>query len=176
MISKAEDVTWENPLAAIWSNVEVNTGILCSCLPTLRSIVTRVFPRLLGTFRSAGSGDEAKQGPNDHTPSGSGSETQPQHSMGSTGGRSKMSFDALGRGLSGKNEPTQYSYIHSRIDGDSSEEIELSPFGPTTGDDGQIQVTTVVEQDVEKIGGPQESESNRGRVRPGRSDSESSLL
>ena len=78
-----------------------------------------------------------------------------------------MSFDALGRGLTGRSEPTQTSYIHRRTDGDSSEGIELLPFGPSIASDGrQIQVTTVVEQDVEKIGGVDETESTRSQVRP----------
>jgi len=37
-------VTYESPLSALWSNVELNVGILCSCVPTLRSCMTRLFP------------------------------------------------------------------------------------------------------------------------------------
>jgi len=52
-ISKATDVTWENPLAALWSNLEVNTGIICSCLPTLKGCITQFFPRMFGDMRSS---------------------------------------------------------------------------------------------------------------------------
>lgn len=45
-ISITTDVTHESPLSALWSNVELNVGILCSCLPTLRSCMTRLFPGL----------------------------------------------------------------------------------------------------------------------------------
>ncbi|KAM0714444.1 hypothetical protein Q7P37_010231 [Cladosporium fusiforme] len=45
-ISITKDVTYESPLSALWSNVELNVGILCSCLPTLRSCMTRLFPGL----------------------------------------------------------------------------------------------------------------------------------
>jgi hypothetical protein len=44
------DISYHNPLAAIWSNLEVNIGIVCSCLPTLKAMVTRWFPR---TFNSS---------------------------------------------------------------------------------------------------------------------------
>lgn len=30
VISKSTDVSWDNPLAAIWSSMEVNVGIICS--------------------------------------------------------------------------------------------------------------------------------------------------
>ena len=39
-------MTYESPLSALWSNVELNVGILCSCVPTLRSCMTRLFPSL----------------------------------------------------------------------------------------------------------------------------------
>ena len=43
------DISYHNPLAAIWSSLEVNTGIVCSCLPTLKAMVTRWFPRAFGS-------------------------------------------------------------------------------------------------------------------------------
>jgi hypothetical protein len=43
------DISYHNPLAALWSSLEVNTGILCSCLPTLKAMVTRYFPRAFGS-------------------------------------------------------------------------------------------------------------------------------
>ncbi|KAF2208670.1 hypothetical protein CERZMDRAFT_48687, partial [Cercospora zeae-maydis SCOH1-5] len=48
-ISMSNDVSWDNPLAAIWSSLEVNVGILCSCLPTLKGCITRYFPRLFSS-------------------------------------------------------------------------------------------------------------------------------
>ena len=84
-----------------------------------------------------------------------------------------MSFDALGRGLTGQGEPTQNSYVHGGMDGDSLKEIEFLRLGPLAEADGrQIQVTTVVEQDIEKVGGSNEADSTRSLVRPVRSESE----
>jgi hypothetical protein len=45
-ISITKDVTYESPLSALWSNVELNVGVLCSCVPTLRSCMARLFPSL----------------------------------------------------------------------------------------------------------------------------------
>ncbi|KAI1391069.1 uncharacterized protein F4822DRAFT_171479 [Hypoxylon trugodes] len=40
----------------LWSGVELNVAIICSCLPTLRPMLARMFPKLLGgTLRSASS-------------------------------------------------------------------------------------------------------------------------
>ncbi|KAF2170774.1 hypothetical protein M409DRAFT_51034 [Zasmidium cellare ATCC 36951] len=49
VISKSSDVSWDNPLAAIWSSLEVNVGILCSCIPTLKGCITRYFPTLFSS-------------------------------------------------------------------------------------------------------------------------------
>jgi hypothetical protein len=49
------DISYHNPLAAIWSNLEVNIGIVCSCLPTLKAMVTRWFPRAFNSSYLRGS-------------------------------------------------------------------------------------------------------------------------
>jgi hypothetical protein len=36
-------------MAALWSNLEVQIGIICSCLPTLKSSLTRIFPRVFAS-------------------------------------------------------------------------------------------------------------------------------
>lgn len=63
VISKSTDISWDNPMAALWSSMEVNVGIICSvshlknesaavhannyqCIPTLKGLLTRVFPSL----------------------------------------------------------------------------------------------------------------------------------
>ncbi|KAF1911324.1 hypothetical protein BDU57DRAFT_524386 [Ampelomyces quisqualis] len=48
-ISNSSDPTYDNPPAATWSSVELNVGIICSCLPLLRPILTRFLP---GAFTS----------------------------------------------------------------------------------------------------------------------------
>ncbi|CZT21442.1 related to integral membrane protein [Ramularia collo-cygni] len=48
-VSKTKDTSWDNPLAAIWSSLEVNSGIICSCLPTLNGCISRYFPQLFAS-------------------------------------------------------------------------------------------------------------------------------
>ena len=67
----------------------------------------------------------------------------------------------------------QNSYVHGGTDADSQEEVEFLYLRPMAEADGrQIQVTTVVEQDIEKVGGSNEADSTRSLVRPVRSESE----
>lgn len=147
-ISRATDVTWENPLAAIWSCVEINTGILCSCIPTLKAAASRIFPRLLGGSRSSSITHS------DRTHSG-----RRPTPLGGLKRRSKIGFEALGRGLSGKSEPTQSSTISGSgksADMSRSEDMEMSIIRQTGGRslewERQIQVVTTLEQDVQDIG------------------------
>ena len=44
---RSTDTTWGNVGAAIWSSIEVNVGIICACLPTMKALVSRALPRLL---------------------------------------------------------------------------------------------------------------------------------
>ena len=83
-----------------------------------------------------------------------------------------MSFDALGRGLTGRGQPVQNSHVRGQAGG-SSESIEFVNLGAGPRghevDDGQIQVVTTVEQDVEKIsdyGSYHEVEGMRGSMQP----------
>ncbi|KAI5360586.1 hypothetical protein Slin14017_G087610 [Septoria linicola] len=46
VISKSTDVSWDNPTAAIWSSMELYAGIICSCIPTLKGLVSRILPSL----------------------------------------------------------------------------------------------------------------------------------
>lgn len=45
----ATDVTWQNIGVGEWSAVEVNVGIVCACLPTLRPVLGRIFPSILAS-------------------------------------------------------------------------------------------------------------------------------
>lgn len=49
IVSRTDDLTWDNPMPAIWSSTELNVAILCSCLPTLKGLISRIWPRLLST-------------------------------------------------------------------------------------------------------------------------------
>jgi hypothetical protein len=38
---------WYASLSFMWSAVEVNVGIVCSCIPTLKPLISRILPRLI---------------------------------------------------------------------------------------------------------------------------------
>lgn len=46
------DQTWHSPLLCIWSAVELNVAIVCSCAPTLRCIIQRFWPKFLSSVIS----------------------------------------------------------------------------------------------------------------------------
>ncbi|KAF2116403.1 hypothetical protein BDV96DRAFT_574059 [Lophiotrema nucula] len=53
-ISNSKDPTYDNPPAATWSSVETSVGIICSCLPCLRPLMTRYWPGLFSTRHKYG--------------------------------------------------------------------------------------------------------------------------
>ncbi|OAR02776.1 hypothetical protein LLEC1_02919 [Akanthomyces lecanii] len=48
------NATWDQLVVCFWCTIEVNVGIICTCLPTFRLILLRLFPRVftVGTARS----------------------------------------------------------------------------------------------------------------------------
>ncbi|KAF2831740.1 hypothetical protein CC86DRAFT_282469 [Ophiobolus disseminans] len=41
--------TWDQTDVINWSGIEINVGIICSCMPALRVILVRLFPKILGS-------------------------------------------------------------------------------------------------------------------------------
>ncbi|KAL5379990.1 hypothetical protein DPSP01_008028 [Paraphaeosphaeria sporulosa] len=56
--------TWDQADAANWSTIEINVGIICACMPALRLILVRIFPRALGSTQYASNQYYAKYGTN----------------------------------------------------------------------------------------------------------------
>ncbi|KUJ11052.1 PTH11-like integral membrane protein [Mollisia scopiformis] len=52
VVSISHDITRDNADASLWSNIEANVGIICASLPTIKPLVSRLFPHLLSTNRS----------------------------------------------------------------------------------------------------------------------------
>lgn len=42
----SHDPTWDSVPATYWTVIELNCGILCACLPTLRPLLRHIFPSL----------------------------------------------------------------------------------------------------------------------------------
>ena len=38
--------SWGDQPLALWTSIETNVAIICSCLPTLRTLVTRLWPTI----------------------------------------------------------------------------------------------------------------------------------
>lgn len=51
-VSVSPDLTWESPLACIWSSVETNIAIMCACMPCLKGFVERAMPSMINSMRS----------------------------------------------------------------------------------------------------------------------------
>ncbi|ATY58899.1 Extracellular membrane CFEM domain [Cordyceps militaris] len=41
--------TWDEVPVALWATIEINVGLMCACLPTLRLILVRMWPRVFGS-------------------------------------------------------------------------------------------------------------------------------
>jgi hypothetical protein len=40
--------TWDQYDVGKWSTIEINVGIMCACMPAIRVILVRLFPKVLG--------------------------------------------------------------------------------------------------------------------------------
>lgn len=62
-ISNSQDPTYDNPPAASWSSVETNIGIICSCLPLLRPLLTRYLPHIFTSYKRSTAGPTGRTAP-----------------------------------------------------------------------------------------------------------------
>ncbi|KAG9188993.1 hypothetical protein G6011_05861 [Alternaria panax] len=47
--ARTKNLTWDYLEAALWSIIEVNVGIICACMPSIRLGLVQLFPTLLGS-------------------------------------------------------------------------------------------------------------------------------
>lgn len=71
VFAHTKDRSYNNGMAAIWSNVECNIGIVCSCLPTLRSLFPKIFKNRNSIKGLSGSGWGRRRSESGRTPSSS---------------------------------------------------------------------------------------------------------
>ncbi|KAF1999345.1 hypothetical protein P154DRAFT_229714 [Amniculicola lignicola CBS 123094] len=60
--ANSSNPTWDQWAVALWSDVEINVGIICACMPAMRVILVRIFPKALGTSAIATDQHYAKYG------------------------------------------------------------------------------------------------------------------
>jgi hypothetical protein len=160
-VSVSEDISWDNPMAALWSNLEVNIGIICSCLPTLKTCVMRVFPRMFLSSRGVSSGPGIMTIGGGISGQGYGTRRSRKQKRGSIG------MHCIGRGNN-----TGDVYAGQRESMDDMSGTQIRPGSPQTMEkevEG-IQVITVVQQDSVPLSardelGRSDSESTRQLVR-----------
>ncbi|KAK6850552.1 hypothetical protein PG987_000186 [Apiospora arundinis] len=46
--AESRNPTWDQFEVANWSTIEINTGIICACMPSIRLLLVRLFPKVLG--------------------------------------------------------------------------------------------------------------------------------
>ena len=47
LYGQSPDFAWNASLSLMWSAVEVNVGIICACVPTLKPLIIRILPAML---------------------------------------------------------------------------------------------------------------------------------
>lgn len=167
-ISKSSDISWDNPLAAIWSSLEVNVGILCSCIPTLKGCITRYFPTLFSSS-SYGASNHVRPstfelaGHNGNSHASCTATVNKDEREGKRSGRLSRLGKRLAGGSAGAVEIKEMDEEDMRSEsGGSERDVTRTPVPG-------IHVTTIVEQEEERKGrdeetGMHESESIRGLV------------
>ncbi|KAL3421569.1 hypothetical protein PVAG01_08015 [Phlyctema vagabunda] len=60
---KTKDLSWDNATVAIWSTLEIHLGIICASLPTLKPVISWLFPSILSTKDSHLNGEPSPNAP-----------------------------------------------------------------------------------------------------------------
>lgn len=61
--SNSQNITWDYVAASYWSILEMDIGIICACMPAVRSLLLRSFPNMMstGTKKSTSGGWSSQQ-------------------------------------------------------------------------------------------------------------------
>ncbi|KAF5011422.1 hypothetical protein FDECE_2485 [Fusarium decemcellulare] len=88
------DFAWNASLSLMWSAVEVNVGMTCACVPTLKPLVLKLLPAML--YDPDGTKSSVSKGPNDSdTPStGNRASIQPPPPVAQPGVQSPLAANA----------------------------------------------------------------------------------
>jgi hypothetical protein len=49
----SSNISWSYLEVSTWSTIEITVGIICVCMPTLRLLLVRLFPKIFATTRNA---------------------------------------------------------------------------------------------------------------------------
>jgi len=66
LFAKTENLTWDGTTTAAWSLIELNVGIVCACMPSMRALFANLGVKFMGSTtagsRSANSKPVSKSG------------------------------------------------------------------------------------------------------------------
>ncbi|KAK0671757.1 major facilitator superfamily domain-containing protein [Cercophora samala] len=123
LYGQSPSFSWNASLSLMWSAVEVNVGITCACIPTLKPLIVRILPAMLydpnATRRSSTlTGDEPSPFKNTNGNNGAGGDGQPNN---------EASPNDIGD-LSPFQQADPPAFIITPPDERSSEEISIRDF------------------------------------------------
>jgi len=114
--------TWDQADVINWSNIEINVGIICACMPALRVILVHMFPKILGSTKGTSQ-------PEYYNKYGS-------RSQGMGGGASAVR-SGMGRKQNSSTDPHTITYTKSFAvqhgDSDETSLVQMDEFGTKTG-------------------------------------------
>jgi hypothetical protein len=87
--AKSNNPTWDNFPVSLWSTVEISVGIMCTCMPTLRLLLVRLFPVLGGSSYGKSNAYYHHSGTGPHPASARGHASH-SRTLVSSSGRSKL--------------------------------------------------------------------------------------
>ena len=171
-VSVSKDISWDNPMAALWSNLEVQIGIICSCLPTLKSSLTRIFPRIFASTSRGASSNGGIVTIGGHHKSGGYLVTTGEKRRTMMKKRDSIGMHFLSRTANNGNSHTKTVEVFdgTMVDSEDMVGTQIRPGsspGPEKEGENGIQVVTVVQQDstpVTRDGSRDGSESMRQLV------------
>jgi hypothetical protein len=114
----SENPTWDQADVIHWSNIEINVGIICACMPSLRIMLVRMFPKMLGSTKEA-TNNYVKYGSRSH----------------GIGGASAVR-SGLGKSQHSKDQQTityTKSFTVQHGDSDEASLVQMDEFGPNGG-------------------------------------------
>lgn len=134
------DQTWHSPLLCIWSAVEMNVAIVCSCAPTLRCLIQRFWPKFLSSVMSNyGSGRRSDREDSEATAVNSNSNMSKNSSVSKSGNISQVEAGMGGKKQSSsrlkgfrssfsKTLSGNRSRSNTTCDDDNGSAIDLNPY------------------------------------------------
>ncbi|CAK7226762.1 hypothetical protein SEUCBS140593_006351 [Sporothrix eucalyptigena] len=99
-LKQYEDFSWENVASSCWSVGELSSAVTCLCLPTLKPLVQRLVPRLIGSTASPSTGPTGGYSSKGYRKHSERSDGTPASKASNTTGRASQRLSRSGGGLS----------------------------------------------------------------------------